>query len=142
MKMYIILVVGFFVSNSLIAQNIDTSHAIVQEWIYVTSSKKDDNPFYIKSEYIKKEGSIIKLWTKSIKKTDKVGNKVYNNVTLMYLSEYDCQEQTSRTLKVIVYDAKGSLIDSESYEFESFEDVIPGSIGSALIKKICQYYFK
>lgn len=124
--------------------------AKTQDWIFIDSSVNSDI-LYIKSKYLTKRqdfenNTIIKVWIKreakvaTIVKNGKV-IKVYN-VRILQLKEYNCTQRQTNIISQTVYNSQGKIIDS--FQFQDYEqkwtDVIPESIGEAVLDKVCELF--
>ena len=131
----------FLVSLSIFSQN----------WIEV-GKDKFGNEYYIKSSIVSKGGdfgnkdSIIKIWTKQTSKsfTDNRNKKkkVYYNIYLIQLFEFDCSNSSAKLLSRTFYTSKGGVImgnDIEPYS-TNWEVVVPDSMGEAILNKVCELY--
>jgi hypothetical protein len=58
---------------------------------------------------------------------------------MMMRAEWDCSARAVRTLAVYFYDAKGTVIHSESPDpiLVRWEDVIPDSQGETMLRWVC-----
>jgi hypothetical protein len=118
-----------------------------QEWVYV-GADTDGDKWYVKSSYIKKEGfnnpaDEIRIWTKKeLKKTTikKNGKSLtYTNAKELQLIVVNCTDKQIKFVTTTVYNSQGKVIDSytlEEYEQE-WVDVVPDSMGEAMLNKIC-----
>jgi len=121
-----------------------------QDWVSV-GSDLDGNKWYVKSTYVKKEGfgdsgGEIRIWTKKElkKKTIKKNGKalVYLNVKELQLIVADCTDKKIKFVTTTVYNSQGKLIDTftlEEYE-QDWHDVVPDSMGEALLDKVCELF--
>lgn len=123
-----------------------------QKWIEVTKDKFG-NKYYIKSSIVSKGGdfgneeSVIKIWTKETNEqlTDnrtKSKPKVYKNVYVIELTEFDCNSSKMRTLSRTAYSATGSVIvgNTINADFADWDYIIPDSVGETLLGKVCELY--
>jgi hypothetical protein len=124
--------------------------AKAQDWIFIDSSVNSDI-FYVKSTYVTKRqdfenNTIIKVWTKREAKVATIVKngkeiKVYN-VRILQLKEYNCTQQQTNIISQTVYNSQGKIIDS--FQFQDYEqkwnDVVPESIGQAVLDKVCELF--
>lgn len=111
------------------------------EWIYIMSTKDGSSKSFIRNKCVD-NGQYIKIWTKVESKKQVINRKIYFNVSILFLQEYDCDNLTYRSLAKITHDSKGKVINSkhlQEYEIE-WHEVVPGSIGEAALNKICELY--
>ena len=110
-----------------------------EEWIFVSESTNGDK-HYIRNFYEEKNQTTMKLWTKVIKKKEIFNKKVYYNVKMICLEEYNCVDRENRTFSVTNYDSKDRIIDN--YEWQEYESnwhtLVPESIGEAVLNYICE----
>jgi uncharacterized protein YgiM (DUF1202 family) len=97
-------------------------------WIYTVSSE-DGTKVYLESSYKERDGGIRVIWAKYVNK-----NGTYN----LHLLECDCQQGKQRDTKFIVYNRFGTVLDSSSWPYASWETPVPESIGEALSDKVCE----
>lgn len=111
------------------------------EWERVGSTDEDIyliDPDKIRtaSEYGK---PYLKVWVKKI---------IYNDITKdgftvgdywIGLWHIDCNALTSGMKSYAEYRKNGSLVDSGQVSYVEMKDVIPSSIGEAILEKACQY---
>lgn len=124
--------------------------AFCQDWILVTSDK-DGDKWYVKDSYVKKEGfsdldNQFRIWTKREvkKKTIKKAGRsvIYLNVKELQLIVADCNDRKMKVVTTIIYDSQGKVIyNSTLQEYEQeWIDVVPDSIGEAMLDKICKLF--
>jgi hypothetical protein len=115
-----------------------------QNWVYV-STATDGSKYYIRNSSTDEFGN-KKVWSKIISKTmtyTKKG-KTYSlpNGYVIYLDAYDCDGKKSKLISGVYYNSKGTVAHSfsiEDYEQE-WKDVVPDSIGEALLDKVCELF--
>lgn len=139
MKAFILFISILFIGNSSFAQ----------DWTFV-GADRDGNKWYVKSSYVSKDeftnNDIFKIWTKKeiLKETIKKNGKTltYSNVKEIQLIFADCTERRIKFVSSIVYSAQGKVLNNwslEDYEQE-WKDVIPDSMGEAMLNKICELF--
>lgn len=139
MKAFILIISILFIGNSSFAQ----------DWTFV-GADKDGNKWYVKSSYVSKDeytnNGIIKIWTKKeiLKETIKKNGKsvTYSNVKELQLIFADCTERRIKFVSSVAYSAQGKVLNNwtlEDYEQE-WNDVIPDSMGEAMLNKICELF--
>ena len=55
------------------------------------------------------------------------------------MKEVYCNALTSGMRSYAEYKKNGSLVDSHQFSYVEMKDVIPSSIGEAILEKACQY---
>ena len=139
MKAFILFISILFIGNSSFAQ----------DWTFV-GADRDGNKWYVKSSYVSKDeftnNDIFKIWTKKevLKETIKKNGKTltYSNAKELQLIFADCTERRIKFVSSIVYSAQGKVLNNwslEDYEQE-WKDVIPDSMGEAMLNKICELF--
>ena len=114
------------------------------KWISAATLANGDK-WYLRSSYVSKDESVIKIWTKiefqklTLKK--KGQNIIYNNCTSLTLVEFNCIDRKIKFDKVIYYNMKGNKID-ESDDERNWTDIIPDSVEQSLFDKACDLFNK
>lgn len=113
-----------------------------EPWILVSTSI-DNTMFYIKSEKISKEETVVKFWMKTKQKNKKINkygkNLLYTNVTQLTLVACDCFSNQYKYYESILYNSKGEVIESTNEESE-WKNLIPETIMESVFKKSCELY--
>lgn len=141
----LLLFVILFCCLKGISQSSDTiriilSHSQVKEgWIFVSEATNGDK-HYIRNFYEDKTQNTMKLWTKVIKKKEVLNSKLYYNVKMICLEEYDCIGKKNRTFNMTNYDSKGGVIDNYEWQEDesNWHSLVPESIGEAVLNYICE----
>lgn len=111
------------------------------EWIKVVTSQ--ENVFFIKSENVAKEGSVIKFWTKTkIKSKTLINNgknTTYTNVKQLMLLACDCSNKVFKIYSSIFYDSKGKVIHNSNDETD-WENIVPETVMEAIFNKACELF--
>lgn len=66
-------------------------------------------------------------------------NKTINDEYVLFLNEYNCNENTMIFYQSIYYDSEGNIIeryDDKFYERE-IEEIAPDSVGDLLMQQVC-----
>jgi hypothetical protein len=82
---------------------------------------------------IRRDGGKVTVWAKY----DHTKNMAIKAREDKRLLKFDCDAQTMTTLSYVSYDARGSVIDSETRPFSVPEPVIPESVGEAIMQAAC-----
>ena len=113
------------------------SMSVMAEWTRVSGD--NDSTAYADLATIRKAGNKVKMWDladfKVVQTTD---GKRY--LSMESQSEYDCKEETSRTLTFVWYSknmAAGKAVYNSGNIHGEFEPVIPGSYGDIFFKLAC-----
>lgn len=111
------------------------------DWIYVLA--QDGEKWFIKSEYVFKEGTNIKIWIKEEmkNKTLVINNKRLNfsNVKMLTLVEFECTNKQAKFYSTIYYDSKGNVLQRSTQD-KDWEDIAPETILSAVFNKTCEQF--
>jgi len=54
------------------------------------------------------------------------------------LYEIDCRKKIGRLLSVVIYDTVGKIVYADSFGESKWDDIVPGSVGDTLLKKVCK----
>jgi hypothetical protein len=120
-----------------------------QDWVSV-GADTDDNKWYVKSTYVKKDlysGGGIKIWTKQESKqmtiTTKSGETVkLTNAKELQLIVVNCKERKMKLVSSTVYNSQGKMVSNltlQDYE-QDWIDVVPDSMGEAMLDKTCELF--
>lgn len=112
-----------------------------QDWELVATANNGDK-YYMKREKANSYGN-PKVWTKTTHKSTYYysGNKKIpiTNATSMTLAEYDCSEKANKLISIVIYNSKGTVMDSHNLEYSEWDNVTPESIGEAQLNFVCTY---
>ena len=90
-----------------------------QEWELVATANNGDK-YYMKREKVNSYGN-PKVWTKTTHKSTYYysGNKKIpiTNAKSMTLAEYDCSEKANKLISIVIYNSKGTVMDSHNFEY-------------------------
>ncbi|MFA5321689.1 MAG: surface-adhesin E family protein, partial [Smithella sp.] len=125
--------------------------ALAADWVYFASNSARDS-YYDKSNIIKADKNIIRVWTKQILsengKVKKVSNlksngKECGNLDLisyiLKLSEIDCVNKKIKDSSVTFYDEKSNLLYSSlNRETGNWDDIVPHSVAEKLKNILCE----
>ena len=116
---------------------------VFAEWTRVggnkSSNKNGDMTVYIDFETIKKKDNKVKIWTLlDFKKVQKNENDRFLSMALH--NEFDCEEDTSRTLDI--YSFSGNMRGGDKvYSLSNIKDerksILPESIEEIIFKRAC-----
>lgn len=116
-------------------------HLKENDWLNVLT--QNGQKWFIKSEYVYKEGAIIKIWIKEEIKSKsfviKGKNMNYINVKMLMLLEFDCNSRQSKSYSTIYYDSKGNVL-YRSNEETDWEDITPETILETVFNKTCEKF--
>ena len=111
------------------------------DWIYVLA--QDGEKWFIKSEYVFKEGTNIKIWIKEEmkNKTLVINNKRLNfsNVKMLTLVEFECTNKQAKFYSTIYYDSKGNVLQRSTQD-KDWRDIAPAAILSAMLNITCEQF--
>lgn len=109
------------------------------EWTRVTGSTSGEYSVYINYQSIRKMGHKVKFWTlldfKSIQRIDK-----YQFMSLVNHHEYDCLEETERTLDFIWNSGNmmsGGTVYSDNNINKETKSITPETIQEILFNIVC-----
>lgn len=112
-----------------------------QDWELVATGNNGDK-YYMKREKVNSYGN-PKVWTKTTHKSTYYysGNKKIpiTNATSMTLAEYDCSEKADKLISIVIYNSKGTVMNSFNFDFHEWQNVTPESIGEAQLNFVCTY---
>ena len=112
-----------------------------QEWELVATANNGDK-YYMKREKVNSYGN-PKVWTKTTHKSTYYysGNKKIpiTNATSMTLAEYDCSEKANKLISIVIYNSKGTVMNSYNFEYSEWQNVTPESVGEAQLNFVCTY---
>lgn len=112
-----------------------------QDWELVATGNNGDK-YYMKREKVNSYGN-PKVWTKTTHKSTYYysGNKKIpiTNATSMTLVEYDCSEKADKLISIVIYNSKGTVMNSLNFDFPEWRNVTPESIGEAQLNFVCTY---
>jgi hypothetical protein len=122
------------------------SKSYSQDWILVGVEKSKDSMF-IRSNYVTisddaERNSIIKIWTRSKLEILDLGQKKYKDVQLRALCYVDCEAKQLKFVSTVFYDHAGNIINTVDDRYGSYSDVVPDSMGEAILKKVCFLFNK
>lgn len=112
------------------------------EWLQIEKGK--DHVYYLRSHQFL-SGDVKKVWIKDVQKKlqsiSKTGKKIFllNGYTIS-LREVNCSTRQSKLISYVDYNSSGKVIFSnniEEYE-QSWDDVVPDSVGEFLLDKTCE----
>jgi hypothetical protein len=117
---------------------------VIAEWTVVGNSGDSELTIYADIATIRKKGNKVEIWSlKDFKKTqwEKERNGKYKYLSTISRSEYDCEEETMQVLSLTQYSknmGEGNIVwSSNKYEDINSFEIIPGSIGEAVLKIAC-----
>jgi hypothetical protein len=115
------------------------STTVSAEWTRVSGSPDGDMTVYVDYGTIKKKGNKVKMWNMYDFKTVQISvNK--NLLSSVNRVEYDCEEETGRTLDFYWYSRNmrnGEIVFSLTNQKDEPESILPGSINEGLLKIAC-----
>ena len=126
-----ILVLLFFASISSYSLNC----------IY-TNKDKYGNKYYIKNEAVSVNEGVVKIWTKQTSWKVTHNKKDYLNCYIIFLYEYNCNNNKVRSLSFTIYNSKGGVIASQTDDdlFVEWNYVVPDSVEEFRLKKTCEMF--
>lgn len=129
------------ISNFSFSQATDDNEKEISEWIYCGESEGDNTLLYIRNNYITKNYSGIKIWTRVIMPTKKLKGKVYKNTIDEVLMLINCEEQTLQMLKIVTYSSTNKILDQTGdYFYKPSQNVNPNSMGEKIVNKACELF--
>lgn len=112
------------------------------EWINVLTTQSGDR-WFIKSEYVSKDGAAIKIWIKVEKKSKTIiknGKSLnYTNVKSLILAEFDYNSKQFKFCSAINYDSNGKVLQSSDDESD-WENIIPESVIETVYNKVYEQF--
>ena len=108
---------------------------------WVAAGGTDDFTVYIDPQSIRRDGNKVRLWTmynhKSVQELSYTKKRYLSEV---YREEYNCFEDTTRTIDRYWYSEKmgtGDIALSAPNLTQPATSVLPGSIGATVLKAVC-----
>ncbi len=114
---------------------------VFAEWLRFADNDDGNETVYVDLETIKRKGNKVKMWNLFDFKTAKISpldNRSY--LSQLSLNEYDCEEETNRTLDFYFYSGNmrgGEVVASQSNIKQEPTAILPGSMGEGLFKIAC-----
>ncbi len=139
----------------LFAVSFISYNSFSQDWVLMTSSSDGMN-YYYNSIRVKKENGIIDTWIKTsfsnnekLKKyrVENIKSRLKNKSRIkgfesysytIYHEKYDCITKRSCIIEYIDYNSKGEKLENVKGTVETWDDVIPDSVGDAILTKLCE----
>ena len=113
-----------------------TCSSAMAGWIKVNYNERVTS--YVDPSTIRKNGSMVKMWSLLDLKTSIVTNgNEYSSI--ISRDEYDCKEEKSRLLSLTMYAGKmgqGEVVHTES-SIDAWQEVVPNSTASIKWKRAC-----
>lgn len=117
-----------------------------QKWIEVTKDKFG-NKFFINEQALSNDGRVIRIWTKKVwkKLTDERGAKpkIYYNVVIKELIEFDCSNYAYKLMSSTTYDSTEKRVifsDEFSIYLQEWEYVVPETVGESVLNSVCERF--
>lgn len=102
---------------------------------FEVSSAADTKFYYRPKDTSCDDRGILRIWIKEVPKLPKFGDDQESYTLVRY--EIKCREEQLNTLSRIVYNSKGNVVRSRSFD-PDFTDVVPDSVGSAIVREACR----
>jgi len=118
-------------------------------WIYITSSS--DHNYYYDNKSISKNKSTVTVWTRgeitnieeyinglNLEEYEKNNYKKASHSLVRY--EFDCKNYNMKHIKSLLYSENGNVINSYESDDHKYKSIAPGTIGSAMLDKVCNEF--
>lgn len=123
-----------------------TIQSYSQNWIEVTKDKFG-NQFFINQRVVSNDGNVTRIWTKKIwkKLTDERGVKlkVYYNVVIKELVDFDCYSGAYKLISSTTYDSAEKRVifnDDIIFYLQEWEYVVPETVGENVLNTVCEKF--
>lgn len=123
-----------------------TIQSYSQNWVEVTKDKFG-NEFFINQRVVNNDGSVIRIWTKKIwkKLTDERGvkPKVYYDVVIKELVDFDCYNGAYKLISSTTYDSREKRVifnDDIIFYLQKWEYVVPETVGEYVLNTVCEKF--
>jgi hypothetical protein len=109
-------------------------------WVLVAEG--DGSQWYVETESIRRIGNTVECWQKTNyekQQSFKYSSEFY--VSTIGLWRYDCFNRTGKVLQHTIYsdiDGRGEVVSDWSGDNDKPSRIIPGTIGEAIMKYVCQ----
>ena len=123
-KIFIALVLAFVISGN--------AHA----WTKLAETYDSKNQFvehYYDKNTLEKDGNFLRIWTETIIREKKDGNRIWS---YRFLHQKNCKERQSRTLSYYSYDRNGDIIEMNN-TVDKWKHIPPGSFPELILKRFC-----
>ncbi len=114
-----------------------TCSATWAEWIIFSDNSKGEK-FFFENNSLRKQGSIVKMWSMSSGRESTLGEKVYRSSKSLYA--YDCKNEMRDLLAGAAFSGEmgtGEVIFSDTFPENNWVPIMPGSIGESEWKIAC-----
>ena len=117
-----------------------STKVLAVDWVKVSESADGSFTGYVDPQSIRRIGNKVRAWTLKDLKSDKkvVGSTRF--LSMATRNEYDCFEDTHRTIDIYEYSAKmgtGDIVSSIPNITDPAISVPPGSFFAAELKLVC-----
>ena len=104
-------------------------------WMEIVKAR-DGEVTSIEVNSVKKSGSVVMAWFKSVPGKAPVDGK---RASTKMRVKFDCSAERSTLLSVATYRTDGTVISTEQSRFpdNNWQDVMPGSIGQDMMENAC-----
>ncbi len=103
-------------------------------WYVFANGYTDNSIYFFDRDTVTKHGDDVTIWEKYVRDADKP--EADGSISTALKVNYSCGKRTSQIQTYTAYDLKGDFIRSSSIQFKAV-DVIPDSVGEAILKVVC-----
>jgi len=133
----VLLTILIVISKACFSQTVDTALKLPPNVHFAVSDS--EHIYYFKDEDVfKLPDGEAKVWTSTITHSIKIKNKTYHDVKTKALMMVDCSQYKMKTVELIYYSSPNDILEDNRNEFNTYKDVVPGSVGYQITDEVCK----
>jgi hypothetical protein len=118
-----------------------STNVFAVDWVKVVTAQNGDITSHVDSQSIRRDGNKVRVWVLfDYKSVQVLADNKTRYLSLLAKEEYDCFEDTSRTLDEHWYSEKmgtGNIVLSLPNLTTPAQSVLPGSVFATILKAVC-----